>query len=177
MSTIALVKYGVVENIISGSIDFAHSIGYADAVDVSGINPRPAVGWTYDGMNFHMPAAAVTRMVITAIAVDAAHAAQTVIKPSLDDVTCPVGAVLTVTAELRGASGIVPLTDTFRMPLRARDGREVMLVVSLVAGVATITVPLRESGAWSVTEQSINESLPESARMRFDGVTAYVVEV
>ena len=177
MSTLALIKSGIVENIIIGSIDFAHSAGYADAVDIGELNPRPAVGWTYDGANFHPPIIAMPRMVITAIAADAAHAAQTVISAALDDVTCPVGTVLTVTAELRGHAGVVPLTDTFRMPLRARDGREAMLVVDLVAGVAAITVPLRASGAWSVTEQSINESLPESAHMRFYGITAYVVEV
>lgn len=176
MNVIALIKAGVVDNIISGSIDFAHSIGYADAVDISALNPQPAIGWTYDGAAFHALSSARPTMVITAITADAGHAAQTVIKPGLGDVTCPVGTVLTVTSELRSPSGLVPLTDTFRMPLLARDGRELMLLASLVSGVATITVPLRDSGAWQVTEESINSGLPEAMHMHFSGITAYVIE-
>ena len=114
---------------------------------------------------------------ITSIEPDAAHASQALIN-GLSDVTCPVGTVLTVHAELRDAAGaILPLKDSFRMPLRSRDGREKVLLAVMDNGAVSINAPLRESGSWSVTEAMINESLPPDHQMGFDGFQVFVVEV
>ena len=115
-------------------------------------------------------------LVVTGIATDGAHASQTVIAEALDDVTCKVGTVLTVTAELRAPNGgaVIPLTDNFRMPLRARDGREEVLLAAMVYGVVQIVAPMDQSGVWKVTEQTINEGLPEAMHMAFGGLTIFV---
>ncbi len=116
-------------------------------------------------------------LVITSIEADAGHASQALIN-GVSDVTCPAGTVLTVHAELRDAAGaILQLTDSFRMPLRSRDGREKVLLAVMENGVVSINAPLRESGAWSVTEAMINESLPPDHQMGFDGFQVFVVEV
>lgn len=124
------------------------------------------------------PAAAYPVLSITGIVADSAHAAQTVVSADLDDVTCPVGTVLTVTAELRAPGGgpVIPITEAFRMPLRARDGREEVLLARMDAGIVTITAPMDQSGVWRVTDQTINESLPPAMQMAFGGLTLYVVK-
>ena len=116
-------------------------------------------------------------LVITSIEPDATHASQALIN-GVADVTCPAGTVLTVHAELRDAAGaVLPLTDSFRMPLRSRDGREKVLLAVMDNGVVSINAPLRESGAWSVTEAMINESMPPDHQMGFAGFQVFVVEV
>lgn len=115
-------------------------------------------------------------LVVTAIEPDANHAAGTHVR-TLGDVTCPVGAVLHMRAELRSASGeLLPLSDSFRMPIRSRDGRERVLLAVMADGVMQLDVPLRESGAWSATQASINEGLPPEQQMLFAGVTVYAYE-
>lgn len=115
-------------------------------------------------------------LVVTAIESDTDHAAATQVH-SLADVTCPVGAVLRMRAELRGASGeLLPLSDSFRMPIRSRDGRERVLLAVMTAGVMHLDVPMRESGAWSATQASVNEGLPPELQMRFAGVTVHAYE-
>lgn len=116
-------------------------------------------------------------LVITSIEADAAHASQALINGVLD-ATCPAGTVLTFHAELRDAAGaILPITDSFRMPLRSRDGREKVLLAVMDNGVVSINAPLRESGTWSVTEAMVNESLPADHQMGFAGFQVFVVEV
>ena len=113
---------------------------------------------------------------ITAVEVDTAHQAQSLVS-GLSEVTCPVGSVLTVSASLQDAGGnVIPLSDSFRMPIVSRDGREKVLLARMEAGVITITAPMRESGVWKVIEARINEGLPEGAKMRFAGLTIFVVE-
>lgn len=115
-------------------------------------------------------------IVITAVAVDEAHAAQSRVN-GVADVTLPTGSLLTVTAELRDGEGnVLPVSDSFRMPIVSRDGREKVLLAQMNAGVITIAAPMRESGVWQVEEGRINESLPAAAQMRFDGFKIYVVE-
>lgn len=122
------------------------------------------------------PAPLRPQLVVTAIVPDTEHAAQTVVH-DLTEVTCPAGTVLTVSAELRDPEGnLLPLSESFRMPLRARDGREKVLLAVMDGGQVTITAPFRESGAWSVTEHLINLSLPAEQQMSFAGVQVYVVE-
>lgn len=107
-------------------------------------------------------------IVLTSIAADSGHASGTLIKPGLKDVTVPKGATLTVIAELRDSNGAkLPLSDSWRMPLRARDGREKVLLAAMVNGDIVITVPLPDSGCWEIRESVINESLPPDARLRF----------
>jgi hypothetical protein len=121
--------------------------------------------------------AARPAIVVTNIEADAEHAATTHVS-SFGEVTCIAGATITVTAELRGAGGaVLPLSDSFRMPIRASDGREKVLLASMANGIITIAAPLRDSGIWVITEELINQRLPDEAQMSFAGMTIYVVEL
>lgn len=117
------------------------------------------------------------QLVITGITADAANTSRTVITSTLNDVTCPAGTLLNVSAALQdGASNPVLVAATFRMPIVARDGREKVLLVTLVDGVASFNAPMRESGVWEVTQAIINQGLPAAEQMDFAGITIYVVE-
>lgn len=115
---------------------------------------------------------------IISVTADADHAAATFVRPGLRDVTTPRGATLTVLAELRASNGAkLPLSDSWRMPLRARDGREKVLLAVMVNGDIAITVPVPDSGVWEISEAVINESLPPDARLRFgDDMRVFVYE-
>jgi hypothetical protein len=43
-------------------------------------------------------------------------------------------------------------------------------------GHIKIVAPMRESGIWSVTQETVNESLPVEHQMTFAGAQVYVVE-
>ena len=71
---------------------------------------------------------------------------------------------------------MLPLTDSFRMPLVSTDGRERVLLARMQDGRVTLRVPMTESRIWRITETQINSALPEAAHMAFDGLTLYVAE-
>lgn len=120
--------------------------------------------------------AALPQIVVTGIAADADHVAGTLVS-SMAEATCTAGTTLSITAELRDREGaVLPLSDGFRMPIKSRDGREKVLLAKMTAGRISITAPMRDSGVWQVTQDSINESLPDAARMSFAGITIFVVE-
>jgi hypothetical protein len=54
----ALVQSGVVENIIIAESDFITAIegDWEYCVDLTGADPHPQIGWTYDGETFSPPA-------------------------------------------------------------------------------------------------------------------------
>lgn len=116
-------------------------------------------------------------VVITHISADPAHAAQTRVADDLSEVTLPVGATLTVAAELRAGDQIVPLTEDFRLPLVSTDGRQRLVLASMVNGQLTMSVQMRDSRLWRLTEADINEHLPDASKMVFAGLTIYAVEV
>lgn len=116
-------------------------------------------------------------IVVTGIVADAAHSGTTRVS-GMTEVTCEAGATLTISAELRDASGnVLALTDNFRMPFHSRDGREKVLLAIMTDGIVTINAPIKESGVWITDEAAINEALPDAKKMKFAGITVYVVEV
>jgi hypothetical protein len=59
MGTWALIRNGIVENLVAADADFVAKIA-ADwdfILDVSADVPQPGIGWGYDGANFTPPAA------------------------------------------------------------------------------------------------------------------------
>lgn len=64
---LAIIAAGLVENVILGSPE-----DFPGCVDVSGLTPRPGVGWTYDGSEFAPPegGSPVERRKITNLAFD-----------------------------------------------------------------------------------------------------------
>ncbi|WP_051284397.1 hypothetical protein [Desulforegula conservatrix] len=98
-----------------------------------------------------------------------------IIKPDFSDISCPAGAILICTAELRSHDGsVIPLTDTFRMPLRSRDGRERFVSVPFSFGLATFSYTMNESGLWSINQDAINSGLPAEKHMAMKEFQIYV---
>lgn len=92
-----------------------------------------------------------------------------------NEVTCLEDAIITATVELHYPNDtLVPLTMTFRMPVVARDGREIIVLAPFIDGVATISATFRASGVWQVTEAAINADIPPEMAMAFDGLAFFV---
>lgn len=115
-------------------------------------------------------------VVITSISADPEHAAKTRVSDDMREVTVPVGATLTVQAELRAGDDVVPLTEDFRLPLVSTDGRQRLVLANMVNGQLTVSVAMRDSRLWRITEADINEHLPDAKKMVFAGLTIYAVE-
>lgn len=130
--------------------------------------------------NYALPArvepAELPTLKITAISADGPRAASAVIAADFSEATCPAGTTLTVSVSLvdAAAGAVIPLTGAFRMPLIASDGRERIVAASMADGVASIAVPLAESGVWGVTQDDINRDLPITQHMAFSGIKVYV---
>lgn len=179
---------GRVHNVIVADAEFIEHItpdwDHIEALDTlheQGLGV--GIGWGYDlaaGEFIAPPPAAAPvdqrpTIVVTNLTADAAHAAHLVLK-GLREATCLMGTELQAEAELRLQGAVLPLDDTFRMPLRSRDGRERVLLGTMIQGQIRFRVTLPESGVWSVTEDAINEAIPPEHRMAFAGLTIYVVE-
>ncbi|QDQ25279.1 hypothetical protein FNU76_02320 [Chitinimonas arctica] len=115
-------------------------------------------------------------LVITQVTSD--RSTQTTVAMDRHEVICPQGATLSFTAELRGEdSAVLPLSDSFRLPIRQQGGRDGLLLATLVEGIVTVSAPFTvpgDDGTWLVDEAAINAGLPEAAQMRFAGMTVSV---
>jgi hypothetical protein len=92
------------------------------------------------------------------------------------DATVPVGATLAFTAELRVGAQVLPTDDSFRLPIRSRDGRERVVLASMVQGLITFSLLFDASRVWEVTEAVVNADLPPERHMRFRGIKVFAVE-
>ncbi|QDQ28312.1 hypothetical protein FNU76_19235 [Chitinimonas arctica] len=115
-------------------------------------------------------------LVITQVTSDRPN--QSTVALDRHEVICPQGATLSFTAELRDEAGaVLPLSDSFRLPIRQHGGRDGLLLATMAEGVVTVTAPFTvpgDDGAWQVDETAINAGLPEAAQMRFAGITVSV---
>lgn len=141
--------------------------------------PGDGYGWNFTGLEWvaaRLQPAAQPVIVITSIA--SSKPGQSLIDGT-SVATVPEGTTLTVAAELRlGVDGpVLPLSDTFRMPLHASDGRERVILATMADGVLSVAVPLRESGVWSITQEGINRAMPPEHQMQFAGLQIFVVIV
>ncbi|MBX3588808.1 MAG: hypothetical protein KF796_19420 [Ramlibacter sp.] len=163
---------GNVINSIEGDADFV-AAHYPGAVPAQGMAPAPepappAPPPAPAPEPDHRP-----RLVVTEIT--SSNPGATTVQPDLAVVRCPVGTTLTINAQLRAANdSVIPITSTFLMPVRSRDGRERVLPAPMVAGLATVVAPFAESGVWRVTEQEINSDLPALMQMQFAGIQIFV---
>lgn len=87
------------------------------------------------------------------------------------DVTCAVGSTVTIQCH-----ATPPLTDWFRMPLVATDGRTKVKRVAFSAGAGTITWRVTESAIWEVIESRINEGMPPGMTMHVPRIRVFAVE-
>lgn len=163
-------------SVVVGISDLHSDVNSDHMIPIDLMDPS-LIGKTWDSSKFVSPAAlSAPVVVVTAISVDQDHAALSNVV-GVNEVTCPAGATVTVIAEIRDSNGhALPVSDSFRMPIRASDGREKVLLAVASSGRITISVPLRESGIWSVTEEAMNEHMPAGEYLRFAGIRAFVVD-
>ena len=115
-------------------------------------------------------------IVVTSLVVSEVHAPYSMVEADLSSVTLPVGATLTVTCEVRMGATLVPVNEAFRMPLISTDGRERVILVRFVDGVAVFSPVMNDSRIYYVNEEMVNRELPEEAKMKFKGFKVYAVE-
>ena len=141
------------------------------AVDPAG---RPYLGRLWTGSAW-ADAPELPRIVITQVHAGE-HAAQTRVAEDFSEVDVPVGATLTITAQLRWQGELLRLSDSFRMPVTSTDGRERVVLASMDGGTITLRIPMTESRTWRVTQDTINRNLPADKHMAFAGLTVYAIE-
>ena len=131
------------------------------------------VGMRWDGMIFKPVVATVMpEVVITSVTCDLPSA---IIAADFLEVTCEVGASVTLHASVMLGGAIVPVSASFRMPIKSSDGREEVILINVVEGVINKSIIFDKSGIWSIDEKSINSSLPDAAKMTFKGIRFFVV--
>ena len=89
----------------------------------------------------------------------------------------PVGATVTIDAELRYGGELVPsFGEEFAMPLRSTDGSMRYINVQFESGKTTFSATMNDSKRWEVDKELINSDLPQEAHMDFAGVVITAVE-
>lgn len=188
----AIIEAGTVANLVlvdnlvneDGSItlaaDHARQL-YPDAERLQPVDGEYVqIGWAWPAGGAPVapepePVHVRPQIVVTSVTVDAEHAGESMVE-GVAVATVPQGATLTVAAELRAPGGaVIASSDVFRMPLRATDGRERIVLARMTAGLISVTVPLRESGVWEISEAGINSAIPPENQMAFSGLKIFVV--
>jgi hypothetical protein len=173
---VALVRNGVVENIIASDLDFANTLGYDHAVEAG---DAAAIGWTYENGVLSPPVVPppTPRPVLKLTDAISDDPQNTIISPEFDEVTCREGAIITFDTELRNPVNdqVIPITQMFRMPVKSRDNREFLVLVNMVNGLASVAIKFDSSGVWSATEETMNSGLSDAEKLTFSGIRVYVV--
>ena len=157
----------------------AQSVGYTLIAPPS-TELAPGDAWAFSGSDWAArpsqgapplpPAPVDMRPTLVVTSVEADQPIQ--VAADLSECTMRVGTIATIRAELRAGGAVVPLTDSFRMPMRKRGGGEGMLLASMVDGVVSVTAQMTnqgDDGVWIVDEETINANMPPAMRMRFAG--------
>lgn len=178
----ALIQGNTVMNIIMATDEFAA----LQADRWQAIREAAAdcqIGWSFDPETdaISAPITEVTEPPVLAIVVksvqaDPDNAAHLAVNEALTEVTCVAGTRLSVQAELQLEGEAFPSDGSFRLPMRASDGRERFLLATMVQGAISLQATMADSGRWMVRESGVNEALPPDQRMRFAGITIFVVE-
>ena len=121
--------------------------------------------------------AVLPAVVIKAITVDPDHADRAQIAPDFSALKLPVGATVTIEAELQYAGQRVQgFAAEFAMPLRSTDGLLRHLDVRFADGAAVFSAVMSDSKRWEATQELINSNLPPDLHMQFAGVVITAVE-
>jgi len=169
-----IVDGGVVVNAIMADAAFAAELALSHQAVIQ--HDTAGIGWAYsNGVlvdPYVPPADTRPSLVLTAATCTDVNA-----QIALPRMMFAAGATVAVTAELRDATNaIIPMTQSFAMPLVADDGRKRLLLVNMTSGVATVNATITESGKWEVREDAINSELPPEQQMQFAGLNMYVVQ-
>lgn len=146
---IALIRAGIVENVIVADLEFAQTLGYDHAVDVTGL--EVGIGWLYAAGEFTAPALPTEtpaptpelRLELTASTHDA-----------------PINQPVTITARLLLGDATAPVSQLFRVPILNAAGQPVLVKgVEFVEGSAEVVLTFAASGYYRITEEAIKSRL------------------
>lgn len=178
----ALIQGNTVMNIIMATDEFAALL--ADRWQaIREVSTACQIGWTFDAQAdaISAPVPEITEppalaIVVKSVQADAENASHLSVNEAMTEVTCVAGTRLSVQAELQLDGEAFPSDGSFRLPMRASDGRERFLLATMVQGAISLQATMADSGRWMVREAGVNEALPPDQRMRFAGITIFVVE-
>lgn len=178
MNNIAIIENDVIVNVTVGDLAWTQAAFPDD--DVILCPEGAGIGWVRRGGDWmppgepgpvELPTIAITNMTI---ANDPSGVAR--IAPDFTTLKMPVGATVTIDAELRFGGQVVPLTQDFAMPLRSTDGFKRFINVQFADGLTTFSATMSDSKRWEVDKALINSDLPEAMHMDFAGVVITAVE-
>lgn len=119
----------------------------------------------------------VPTVAIVSITVSPEHAERAQIAPDFSSIKLPVGADVTINAELRMHGQRIPGFEAeFALPLRSTDGLMRYLDVRFADGRTTFAARMNDSKRWEVTRDLVNSNLPAEAHMDFAGIVITAVE-
>jgi hypothetical protein len=136
------------------------------------------VGYDYKDGVFRAPDPHVLAVVVIAnVTVSPEHVGRAQIAPDFSAIKLPVGAKVTIDAELQISGQRVPgFAAEFAMPLRSTDGLMRYLDVRFADGRTTFSALMSDSKRWEVTQELINSNLPPEMHMQFAGMVITAVE-
>ncbi len=123
------------------------------------------IGWLYDGQDFTPPPEQQPKpkVVITGLEVSGTPATVS------SRIIINAGQALTVSASLMAGETVLPVTDTFAMPIsRVRGDVDQTVRVDFVNGSANFTVNFPRSGEYAVLPEWLNMHLPPEQQMDFE---------
>lgn len=178
MNNIAIIENNVIINVTVGDLEWTQNAFPDNEVIVC---PEGAgIGWTRSDGEWLPPGAAepvtLPQIVITNMTVSDDPRGVARIADDFTTLKMPVGATVTIDAELRYAGQVVPLTQDFAMPLRSTDGAMRFINVQFEDGRTTFSATMSDSKRWEVDKALINSDLPPDAHMDFAGVVITAVE-
>lgn len=157
MSKYAIVENGVVTNTAIADAPLAANWVQSDTA---------GIGWLCDGENFTPPPApsAPVRVIITGLAINGTQQ----ITPR-SRVVIRAGQSLGVVAETRQGGQLVPVTDSFAVPIgRVNGAVETTERAEFIGGIANMLIPFPNPGEFEVTQALLNLYLPPEQQMLFD---------
>lgn len=125
-----------------------------------------------DGEFISPPKPTIFEFVVTALTTNDSTAR---IKDNLTGVLCKEGSTVSITIEAQADGVRIPLTDYFRTPIVASDGREQILLTQFTDGICQAEYKVPESGFWSITQTNINKNTGNSVIFLFKGLNIDVV--
>lgn len=124
------------------------------------------IGWLYDGEDFTPPSAPAepVRVLITGLSINGTQQ----ITPR-SRVVLRAGQSLGVVAETRQGGQVVPVTDSFALPIgRVNGAVETTERAEFIGGIANMLIPFPSAGEFEVTQALLNLYLPLEQQMLFD---------
>lgn len=163
-------RYAVIENGVVTNVIIADSSYTSDTCIRTDIGQE---GDSYvDGEFISPPKPTIFEFVVTALTTNDPTAR---IKDNLTGVLCKEGSTVSITIEAQADGVRIPLTDYFRTPIAASDGREQILLTQFTDGICLAEYKVPESGFWSITQTNINKNTDNSIIFLFKGLNIDVV--